>query len=157
MTLTEIRDDGRKLPPVGTCHGCGKKVTGERRYCGPCAAKVDDRKLPRIPAVCDECGWEGKPRQRKDQARMAVRMHQLGPVCPASPNYVPPAERDARRKARQSAAARRRNAVDAGQGCTIDTGECSCAACTLAAKDKASPLDLGGQWVKRGNVRVWVA
>lgn len=23
----------------GTCHTCGRQVTGERRYCGPCLAK----------------------------------------------------------------------------------------------------------------------
>lgn len=29
--------------PNGTCHLCGKKVTGERKLCGLCAAKKERR------------------------------------------------------------------------------------------------------------------
>lgn len=34
-------DDTRRKPPTGTCWDCGKRVTGERRLCGICAARRD--------------------------------------------------------------------------------------------------------------------
>jgi len=30
---------GLRLSPNGTCHECGRPVSGERRYCGRCAAR----------------------------------------------------------------------------------------------------------------------
>lgn len=30
--------------PTGACHDCGRAVTGERLYCGPCAAHRMDRR-----------------------------------------------------------------------------------------------------------------
>lgn len=27
------------LPATGACHDCGRAVSGERRFCGPCVAK----------------------------------------------------------------------------------------------------------------------
>lgn len=37
-----IRATGRhrgQLPVTGHCHDCGRPVSGERRYCGPCLAR----------------------------------------------------------------------------------------------------------------------
>lgn len=31
--------NGNQLKPNGQCHDCGKTVTGERKFCGPCLAK----------------------------------------------------------------------------------------------------------------------
>lgn len=31
--------DGRLLPVDGVCHECGRAVSGERRFCGPCLAR----------------------------------------------------------------------------------------------------------------------
>lgn len=39
--LAALREPGRgnHLPAVGACYDCGREVSGERRYCGPCLAK----------------------------------------------------------------------------------------------------------------------
>lgn len=41
--LAELRTprEGSRLPATGRCHTCDRAVSGERRYCGPCAAKRD--------------------------------------------------------------------------------------------------------------------
>lgn len=33
--------DGDQRPPTGRCYDCRRRVTGERRFCGPCAVKRD--------------------------------------------------------------------------------------------------------------------
>lgn len=30
---------GTRLPPTGSCYDCGRAVSGERRFCGPCLAR----------------------------------------------------------------------------------------------------------------------
>lgn len=37
-TLARTKTKSRRPGPTGECHTCGRAVTGERRYCGPCAA-----------------------------------------------------------------------------------------------------------------------
>ena len=37
--LADLRRPERTgLPVTGKCYDCGRKVSGERRYCGPCLA-----------------------------------------------------------------------------------------------------------------------
>lgn len=40
-SVAELRDHilGTTLPPKGECYDCGRIISGERRYCGPCLAK----------------------------------------------------------------------------------------------------------------------
>ena len=35
-------DDARRKPPNGTCHDCGRRVTGQRRLCGMCSLKREN-------------------------------------------------------------------------------------------------------------------
>lgn len=39
QAIARARQDGRRKSPNGTCHTCGKRVVGERRFCGLCAAR----------------------------------------------------------------------------------------------------------------------
>lgn len=35
----ELDSRGSSLPATGSCHECGRKISGNRKFCGPCAAK----------------------------------------------------------------------------------------------------------------------
>lgn len=32
----QMPPEGLRLPPNGSCYDCGRLVSGERRFCGPC-------------------------------------------------------------------------------------------------------------------------
>ena len=51
LTLTELKarlngylvgQDSRRKPSTGTCHDCGRRVTGQRRLCGMCSLKREN-------------------------------------------------------------------------------------------------------------------
>lgn len=41
LVVDRMRNSGRAstLKPKGTCYDCGRRLSGERKFCGPCLAK----------------------------------------------------------------------------------------------------------------------